>query len=391
MPIKPENMTRYPGGSIKSPEWRAIRKRIGERSGWRCETCGAPHMTMIARGTYRGRDAYMVLDSCEVFDAETGLRMGQMRCTSEFGAQKVLKVVLTVAHRGLPAHLPLLLHVTRNADTDEVFEAVGFFMPLDAESLEWRAMMHNRALSQLLRSAAADRACFAIAFPREAASFPPTRAIVPFGTAAPIWVRLTGARVLSDEDWKAAGIPTEAPSRADMKSADGIGLAAPFADGFAKAAFDPAAMDEETGMGARLLLLPRCQGSNGENLFTNNTRPLAVAFSGRATNAGELLAKSPRAEIGTEAIRRACLSAELVRSDFEALTANFAGLVSRGFSRACHALLYHFDEYEENCRDENLAHLCQRHHLRLDAKHHARNAARTRRNRGGQLDMEDFL
>lgn len=98
MPIRPERAGLYPGGSIKSPEWRAIRERIGERSGWRCETCGAPHMTMIARGSYRGRDAYMVLETCDVFCAETGLHMTKMRCTSEFGAQKVLKVVLTVAH-----------------------------------------------------------------------------------------------------------------------------------------------------------------------------------------------------------------------------------------------------------------------------------------------------
>lgn len=98
MPIAKHNMGKYPGGSIKSPEWRAIRERIGERSGWKCETCGAPHMTMIARGSYRGRDAYMVIDTCEVFDAETGLRMGRMRCTSEFGAHRVLKIVLTVAH-----------------------------------------------------------------------------------------------------------------------------------------------------------------------------------------------------------------------------------------------------------------------------------------------------
>jgi hypothetical protein len=35
--------------------------------------------------------------------------------------------------------------------------------------------------------------------------------------------------------------------------------------------------------------------------------------------------------------------------------------------------------------------LCQRHHLRLDAKHHAKNAARTRRAKGGQLDLEDML
>lgn len=97
MPIKPENMARYPGGSIKSPEWRAIRKRIGERSGWRCETCGAPHMTIVARGSYGGRDAYMIVDTGEVFDAETGLKMAVMKLSS-FGAYRVLKIVLTVAH-----------------------------------------------------------------------------------------------------------------------------------------------------------------------------------------------------------------------------------------------------------------------------------------------------
>lgn len=98
MPIRAERAHLYPGGSIKSPEWRAIRNKVGERSGWRCETCGAPHMTMISRGSYGGRDAYMVLETRDVFCAETGLKMTRMRCTSEFNAQKVLKIVLTVAH-----------------------------------------------------------------------------------------------------------------------------------------------------------------------------------------------------------------------------------------------------------------------------------------------------
>lgn len=97
MPIKPENMARYPGGSIKSAEWQAIRKRIGKRSGWKCETCGAPHMTIVARGTYNGRDAYMVIDTNEVFCAESGLKMAEMRL-SDFNARKVLRIVLTVAH-----------------------------------------------------------------------------------------------------------------------------------------------------------------------------------------------------------------------------------------------------------------------------------------------------
>lgn len=97
MPISPANMLKYPGGSIKSPEWRAIRERIGERSGWRCETCGAPHMTIVARGSYGGRDAYMIVDTGEVIDAETGLKMATMKL-SAFGAYRVLKIILTVAH-----------------------------------------------------------------------------------------------------------------------------------------------------------------------------------------------------------------------------------------------------------------------------------------------------
>ena len=97
MPIRAERMALYPGGSIRSKEWQAICKRIGERSGWRCETCGAPHMTVIARGSYGGRDTYMVVDTGQVFDAETGLRMATMKL-SAFGAYRVLKIVLTVAH-----------------------------------------------------------------------------------------------------------------------------------------------------------------------------------------------------------------------------------------------------------------------------------------------------
>lgn len=97
MPIRVERLKYYPGGSIKSPEWRATRERIGKRSGWKCEICGAPHMTIVARGSYGGRDAYMIVDTGEVFDAETGLKMATMKL-SAFGAYRVLKIVLTVAH-----------------------------------------------------------------------------------------------------------------------------------------------------------------------------------------------------------------------------------------------------------------------------------------------------
>lgn len=40
MPIRPENMKRYPGGSTNSKEWKAIREKVKERSGDVCE--GSP-------------------------------------------------------------------------------------------------------------------------------------------------------------------------------------------------------------------------------------------------------------------------------------------------------------------------------------------------------------
>ena len=37
MPISPDRMARYPGGSIRSPEWLAFRAQLLERAGDRCE------------------------------------------------------------------------------------------------------------------------------------------------------------------------------------------------------------------------------------------------------------------------------------------------------------------------------------------------------------------
>lgn len=40
MPIRPENRSRYPGGSPSSKEWKAIRRSILDRAGHCCE--GSP-------------------------------------------------------------------------------------------------------------------------------------------------------------------------------------------------------------------------------------------------------------------------------------------------------------------------------------------------------------
>ncbi len=49
----------------------------------------------------------------------------------------------------------------------------------------------------------------------------------------------------------------------------------------------------------------------------------------------------------------------------------------------------HLDHQPENCADANLRFWCQRCHLTYDAKHHAANAALTRRRSLPQLDIFD--
>jgi hypothetical protein len=51
MPIRPENMAKYPGGSIRSPEWLAIRERIRARAGNCCEECGVRNLAFGYRNS----------------------------------------------------------------------------------------------------------------------------------------------------------------------------------------------------------------------------------------------------------------------------------------------------------------------------------------------------
>lgn len=47
----------------------------------------------------------------------------------------------------------------------------------------------------------------------------------------------------------------------------------------------------------------------------------------------------------------------------------------------------HLDHQPENCSDDNLAAMCQRHHLAHDHEHHQRNAQATRRAKSGTLEL----
>lgn len=51
----------------------------------------------------------------------------------------------------------------------------------------------------------------------------------------------------------------------------------------------------------------------------------------------------------------------------------------------------HMDHDESHSDPERCRALCQRCHLTWDAKHHAKNAARTRRAKSPQIDIEDWL
>lgn len=94
MPISKQNMAKYPGGSIRSKEWLAIRDCVGKRSGWKCEKCKAPHRQTICRGEGDDAGTYM-LETGEIFDAETGKKLGHG--INEYRGRYVL-VILTVAH-----------------------------------------------------------------------------------------------------------------------------------------------------------------------------------------------------------------------------------------------------------------------------------------------------
>lgn len=90
MPIKPENASRYP------KDWPKIRAAILERALNRCEKCLVPNRTRIARGAGKDVDTYM-LDSAEVFCADSGQYLGQCR-HGDYELLRMTDVVLTIAH-----------------------------------------------------------------------------------------------------------------------------------------------------------------------------------------------------------------------------------------------------------------------------------------------------
>lgn len=102
MPIRSDQMQNYPGGSIKSPEWLAIRAFIRARAGDCCEECGVRHLTYGVR--IDGGFTDLGLDKAEAmiwYEYSEGMARLMLDMSGHKGAVQfppMIRIVCTVAH-----------------------------------------------------------------------------------------------------------------------------------------------------------------------------------------------------------------------------------------------------------------------------------------------------
>lgn len=85
MPIRPENLARYP------KDWPQIRERIRQRAGDKCENCGVPNGALIYRDEQG--DWHEVGEEGKTYD-----RVLISRFWAESMGFKVVKIVCTTSH-----------------------------------------------------------------------------------------------------------------------------------------------------------------------------------------------------------------------------------------------------------------------------------------------------
>lgn len=256
---------------------------------------------------------------------------GQPPCGAIHGERHPITqavVVLTVAHLGRPSEAPFLLHMARPTVTNEVVELIGFFVPRNPEVREWPSMMHDRTIAEFTAGPPAGGAGFVVTLQSGASGSPPGRPVVfASESATPIWIRLTKWRLFS-EPFETAGITAESSACSEIETRYDVALSAAFARTCSESAL------------------------RGAEVF------VAAGF-------------------------RTSLSAVsgLLSGEIETGSANHAvsSQWASSWSRHIPNLLYHMDQYPENCADENLRALCQRCHNRYDVKHRRKNAAQTLR------------
>lgn len=92
-PISEANMKLYPGGSIRSPEWLAIRERIRTRAGNCCEECGVRDRSF----GYRNSDGAFFDLGTDRAEAEAAY-LEILPETTEAQVGKLFMIVCTTAH-----------------------------------------------------------------------------------------------------------------------------------------------------------------------------------------------------------------------------------------------------------------------------------------------------
>ena len=341
------------------PDWESISRQIREQAGWCCE--GSPRYP-----------------DCRAVNGEPHPETGS-------------RVVLTVAHMGLPMQIPFHLHVTRATKAGEVIKLVGFGMPLHTESLEWNNVVHDRSIAEFARGTTAPGTPFVIALPSIAPGLAPRGAVIPPPTTSPIWVLLTSWS-LRREPLETAIIVTETPPTSQVVSTNLVLSPAPLTSAGSKAPLRPTKFDESTFIGTSLP--PACGLRNGqrENITTDHTSFFYFAATGRTANARGLLPSAPHATGFAETDARTRLAQSIVGCRcWEYLPTDYTGLFEGANAWTTHttSILYHVVDNKMNNDPANLRALCQRCHLDWDLDHHMSNARRTRaeRKRGAALPL----
>lgn len=243
-----------------------------------------------------------------------------VRCTARHGEPHPItgsKVILTTAHLGRPANLPFFLHVARDTDADKVIDVVGFFMPFDTKSLKWNDMMNARTLANFSTRSPALNAGFFVSLPCQPSGLSPTRSVIFSRSTTPIWVQLSAWSLLGKPK-EAAKIAAKSSSVSQIITADIINISAALTNASTESAFDEA------------------------NIF---------------------IAAGRRASFNSVS--------KLLCGYLELDPASVTNTFRRTFSGSGHdGVLYHFDDYIENCDDNNLMAMCQKCHLRYDQHHH---------------------
>lgn len=126
MPVSATRQLAYPGGSLRSPEWLAIRNAILHREVNACQRCRLPNRRWIARGIGEDKGTFMYRDEevivagrdgdvvgfsyLGVYLEDTGVYIDEgMEPFFEF--EKTIQIILTIAH---------LDHDPRNNDPDNL-------------------------------------------------------------------------------------------------------------------------------------------------------------------------------------------------------------------------------------------------------------------------------